>query len=139
MLRGCFSFMWCFFHVGEINTEWDNQPAEEKEDWAIDLVDIRFEWVQVDQENEDNNEVGEEELANEEQNKRKVWYEKLTFMIDHVQEASYSIIHVLGTFLPLNEMMIRFLEDLIKHIAWKIYLLGKVTNYLFAPQNQGTL
>ena len=54
--------------------------------------------------------LSEEEKDNDTQqsSKKKVWYEKLTWMIDHIRDASQEFIFVIGTILSLNEMMIRF-------------------------------
>ena len=92
----------------------DDQKAPVDKD-SDELVEIGLDRVQAEQETfgsnqdvEEENFEEEEELDSEEIESRELWYSKLTFFIDHVREVSYSLIHVLGTFLSLDEMMIRF-------------------------------
>eukprot|EP00957_Ditylum_brightwellii_P182829 13926703-Ditylum_brightwellii.AAC.1 len=40
--------------------------------------------------------------------KKHVWYYKIEAFINHVREINFDLIHILGTCLSLDEMMIRF-------------------------------
>ena len=113
MSRDRFTFMWRFFHVGDLGDD-DNEASQANDVDNEELIETGLDRVQVEKElteetSNTEDEVEDEEQSNEEEATNKdVWYNKLTFIINHVREVSYSLVSVIGTFLSLDEMMIRF-------------------------------
>eukprot|EP00957_Ditylum_brightwellii_P128380 9791303-Ditylum_brightwellii.AAC.1 len=54
-------------------------------------------------EGEDDNESDGESIST---NRKEVWYEKVTFLINHIRDVSLDLIYVLGTIMSLDEMTI---------------------------------
>eukprot|EP00957_Ditylum_brightwellii_P065604 4975445-Ditylum_brightwellii.AAC.1 len=76
---------------------------------------MHLERVQQEQDEEedksdekDNDETNEEEEEAKTMSSPKVWYFKLQQWIDHVRDVSTALIWILGTYLSLNKMMMRF-------------------------------
>ena len=109
MSRDRFEVIWRNFHFNVVYNEDDfvSTPEEENEkEEEEELVDLFMERIVHDQEqNETNPGV---ELPEQEIEKVKLWYDKIKPMVDHVRETSLQLIHVLGSCLSIDEMMIRF-------------------------------
>ena len=118
MTQRRYEFIWRHFHPSFDSVEEESLDKEEEEEESSDVVNdedfitIGLERIQLDEENNDvSNQDEEEDQVNEDEqasNKKKVWYEKLTWIIDHVRDISKEFVFVLGTTLSLDEMMIRF-------------------------------
>ena len=83
---------------------------EDEQDNDQELIELQVERVQRDQEAEigdDENPDLEEDTPDTEESK--VWYEKIKPLVDHMRVKSQDLIFILGTFLALDEMMIRFM------------------------------
>lgn len=106
--RARFEFIWRHFHPSYDETELDDpETTLDEEDNAEDeRVNVGLERIQRDQDEiaDDDEEV--EDTTR--QSSKKVWYTKLTGIIDHVRTVSKEFVYVLGTILSLDEMMIRF-------------------------------
>eukprot|EP00957_Ditylum_brightwellii_P202583 15330788-Ditylum_brightwellii.AAC.1 len=84
-----FYFLWRDFHFTvENNEETDLSETDDNDD---EMVVISLERIQIKQEEEDDSKVVSDS------GNRKVWYEELTFLIDHVRAVSLSLIYTLGT------------------------------------------
>ena len=113
MTRRRFEFIWRHFHPSfesSDDTEDERKEEEEEEEDTIEeaLVSIGFERVQREQDDNMESNEYDENTEPPQQSTKKVWYEKLTFMIEHIRQVSQEFVHVLGTILSLDEMMIRF-------------------------------
>ena len=107
MTRDRFAFLWRHFHVYIPDNTYDDDDnvdgGDDEED--EELVEQGLERVQREQEEE----LVDDESQEDNEETTKVWFEKIQHLVDHVREVSYSLIHILGTFLSLDEMMIRFM------------------------------
>ena len=85
----------------------DNKEEEETID--EERVDIGFERVEREEDTtEDVEDPDEEDDTTQQSSSKKVWYEKLSWVIEHVRHVSQEFVYILGTILSLDEMMIRF-------------------------------
>ena len=114
MTRARFEFLWRHFHPSfdetmENSEDLDNS-TEEEEQSNDERVNVGLERVERYQHNEIGEIFEEDDNTNNEdtQQSKKVWYDKLTFVINHVRKVSQGLIYILGTVLSLDEMMIRF-------------------------------
>ena len=137
MTRRRFEFIWRHFHPSFDQSD-NNEVEEDIEDTDVieestsleeDANDedgvlessthTHIERIQVDQEvllaenstdeqwnNEE--EIQDEDTRTQQSSEKKVWYDKLTWVINHIRDVSQDFIFVLGTILSLDEMMIRF-------------------------------
>ena len=123
MTRRRYEFIWRHFHPSFDLAEEESLEEDEEEEQESgetndeDMITIGLERIQLDegnhdstnQENEDSGTTSEDQVSEDvSSNKKKVWYEKLTWVIDHVRDISKEFVFVLGTTLSLDEMMIRF-------------------------------
>lgn len=118
MTRDRFNFIWRHFHITAPDELEEEDDLQDDEDDTLDLVEQTCERVVQDQENEgifDENKTNEEDnesTSNETEGSTTpelVWFQKLKPFIDHVRLISANLIWILGTFLSLDEMMIRFM------------------------------
>eukprot|EP00957_Ditylum_brightwellii_P000851 67822-Ditylum_brightwellii.AAC.1 len=116
-----FQFIWRHFHFSLEQEEEENTNGAEmdSDDVEDDLVEIGFDRVQrevddeleTDDEEDDEPETDEGEDDNESDgesastNRNKVWYKKVMFLINHIQDVSLDLVYVLGTIMSLDEMM----------------------------------
>ena len=110
MTRERFEFLWRHFHPSYDSNEADVPEGDKSDTDEDERVEIGLERVVRDQAEmmaSDDEDV-DDEATSQQSSTKKVWYEKLTFMVDHVRTVSQSFIYILGTLLSLDEMMIRF-------------------------------
>ena len=118
MTRRRFEFIWRHFHPSfkqdEEDQEGENDEDNESEEQEMsdeDLITIGLERIHLDPNNVDGDDEEEEmddEEVSQQSTQKKVWYNKLTWVIDHIRDVSQQFVFVLGTTLSLDEMMIRF-------------------------------
>ena len=130
MTRRRFEFIWRHFHPSfdELDkNELKNDTSEEektssnKQDEDNDEDDnsseegsVIDERIEADQVLPGTNSILEEDQndtsihSTQQSSEKKVWYDKLTWVINHIRDVSQDFIFVLGTILSLDEMMIRF-------------------------------
>lgn len=105
MTRERYEFMWRHFHVSTPDVS--SCDAEEDEDGsAEDLVELSLERVELEEQSSVSIDSDNDE---EDASDHEVWYTKLETLINHVRNVSYNLIHTLGSYLSLDEMMIRFM------------------------------
>lgn len=107
MNRNRFEFMWRHFHINvpEEDDELEgDKESNEDDDNDGEGVELSFDRVQCEQQNNDEGATEDEEVLP----KKNVWYSKLSMLINHVCDVSYACIYILGTILSFDEMMIRF-------------------------------
>ena len=104
MTRGRYFFMWCHFHV---DIAIDTDDIDNSENNMDHLVEQSMERVQQDQVESESKENSNQNQTVDTDNKR-VWFYKLEVLINHTRDVSCLLIHILGSFLSLDEMMIRF-------------------------------
>eukprot|EP00957_Ditylum_brightwellii_P206256 15347574-Ditylum_brightwellii.AAC.1 len=97
-----------------------------------------------DKNEDDDNKDTETESEDDDETPPKVWYFKLKYLIDHVRDASMSLIWIVGMCLALDEMMVRFLgRPMEKHCikdkpigeGYKLFTLSTMFGYIvnFTP------
>ena len=112
MTRDRFAFLWRHFHCNCTTDDdfksSDNETEDESEE--DQLVDMHIERVQREQEVQiaDDEDLNLEEDSPDSE-ESKVWYEKVKPLVDHMSDKSQELVYVLGTFLAVDEMMIRFM------------------------------
>lgn len=161
MTKGRFQFMWRHFHVyvpTNMHDEDDvlnGDDSSDEEDNGGELVEQTMERVQREQETaevNENSDLEEEDEENQEQpdeeeQNNNVWFDKLKPLIDHVRAVSYELIHTLGTYLSLDEMMIRFMgKSLETHRiknkpikeGYKFFVLSTINGFIvnFTPDGR---
>jgi len=117
MTENMFLLIWRHFHVGSEDEEADlviTDDADNKEE-LLKICLVRVQCEQEEQANDCSSE-SEEEEGKDLQNERTVWYQKLKYLIDHVRDVDLDIIFILGTWVAIDEMMIRFMvRSLVTH------------------------
>ena len=98
----------------DMEVELKNDSDEEQEDKMIELDLDRVEHdnapVQQEQCNKSTEGEEEEEESDKDSEKnKKIWYTKVQPIVDHVRKKSAQLIHMLGTLLSFDEMIIRCL------------------------------
>ena len=116
MTRDRFLFIWRHFHVSQpsldpitIHTEDDEIDDSTVNDGPVEQSTER---IVADQEEEmqqqGRNELDDgEHIASEEE--VQVWFNKIQPLVDNFRAVTFSIVHVLGTLLSFDEMMVRFM------------------------------
>ena len=109
----------------------DTDDIDNSENTIIDnLVEQSMERVQRDQEELESEENTDANQTVDVDTKR-VWFYKLEVLINHIRDVSCSLIHILGSFLSLDEMMIRFSGRSIETHRIKNKPIGEGFNFLF--------
>ena len=113
MTRDRYEYLWRHFHCNcatddDFTSSTDDVEEENNDE---ELIELQVERVQRDQEAQigDDEDPNLDEDETPETEESGVWYEKIKPLVDHMREKSQDLIFVLGTFLALDEMMIRFM------------------------------
>ena len=148
MTKGRFQFLWRHFHIYVPNENFDDDDAVDGDGDEDDdvLVEQQFERVQREQmEAETEEETNDDDDTNtgissedtQQNQEQTIWFSKLKPLIDHVRDVSFSLVHILGTFLSLDEMMIRFMGRFRETHRIKTKQLRRDTNSLSCQQQKG--
>ena len=106
MTRARFEFLWRHFHCNHSTAEDFEEIVDDSEELDDEeLVETDLERVQHEQEDLERN---EEAIENEITIEKKTWYNKIEPIVTHVRIKSLALIFTLGTFLAIDEMMVRF-------------------------------
>ena len=114
MTRQRFEFLWRHFHSNHATDVDFTVDAEEVENESDDddiIVDQSVERVQREQDiMQSDFDIGDEdeEQQEEKQIEKQLWYHKVKPVVEHMRQKSLDLIYILGTYLALDEMMIRF-------------------------------
>ena len=102
MTRNRFRFLWRHIHLSVVqNTEEDDEDEDERQEMRIDQVQRN------DNESEDYAEA-DEVTGMPAVASKVVWFEKLRPFVNHFRDVSEGLIHILGTNLSIDEMIVRF-------------------------------
>ena len=112
MSRNRFRFIWRHFHVnhqgataGEVDDLQDGEITACEVEQVVDRVE-RDQGTDLGSESESESE--DEVTVSTFEDNKKVWFDKLSPLINHFRAVSEDIIHVLGSNMSLDEMIIRF-------------------------------
>ena len=83
----------------------DDGKDSDCEDDDEQIIEQRVERVQRDQQDAGD---AENVVADDDEKVELLWYHKVKPVVDHIRKKSLELIFILGTFLALDEMMIRF-------------------------------
>ena len=63
---------------------------------------------------DDDGEITNKKEKQNEKDNESIWFHKLQVLIEHVRNISFDLVHVLGSNLSLDEMMIQLMGSLLK-------------------------
>ena len=111
MTRERYEFLWRHFHISAPDNSSSRPEEDEEGSVEEDLVEIKLERVELEEEENNVSVDGADDDDEEEDSDdgHEVWFTKLEKLIDHVREVSYNLIHTLGSYLSLDDLMIRFM------------------------------
>ena len=132
MTRDRFLFIWRHFHVSDPSENMNSihTEADEIDDVTADDAPVvtAVERIVADQEENGEERDETEEIASEED--VRVWFDKIKPLVDHFRDVTFEMVHVLGTLLSFDEMMVRFMGRSGETHRMKHKQKAKDTNYL---------